>query len=137
MIIQTICPGWCDHVEDNIMDLCMELLKNKVEISEEVADEEGAHDKDFYFQDVDNDANDKDDYEFAANGNEISTTSIKVVGQDEPAANGDEISTSGDKPVSHEEFEVMKGDLRFVMEELKKVKEENSRLKKGVSGDVK
>jgi len=137
MIIQTICPGWCDLVEDNIMDLCMELLKNKVEISEKVADEEFVHDKDFYFQDVGNVANDKDDYELAANGNEISTTSIKVVGQDEPAANGDEISTSGDKPVSHEEFEVMKGDLRFVMEELKKVKEENSRLKKGVSGDVK
>ena len=78
------------------------------EIRKESADVEGAHDKDFYFQEEGHVENDNDDHEFAAKSDETSSISYKLVSYEEFdddhefAGNSDEISSSSDKPASHE-----------------------------------
>jgi len=96
------------------------IRENKVKEVSEVVGEEGDQDKDFHFRDVKNEDGPSTIQEEGPVSNDN--------GDHELPAKDDEISTRN-KPVSHEEFNAMKGDLKFVMEELKKVKEENSRLK--------
>jgi len=116
--MQVIAPGWCEDVEDNVMNLCLSAIRrNKLkEISE-------------YMGDLDKVNGNTVDY-FADVVDDDSLQLANFDGGDKIADKCDEkTKDTSNKSVSRVEFDTMQGDLKFLMEELKIVKEENVRLK--------
>jgi len=119
MIFQIIVLGWCEEIENNIMDICLhQVRENKMKEISEVTDGPDDVPKHFdFFEDITAEA----DITAVVPEKEGNEQNVDKVGY-EVANDCNKKTELTNKSVSLVELNAIKEDVKFLMEELKMVK---------------